>query len=85
MLFAYRQAVGFEPATPEPEASWLGELVSNAVRFGKYLEQAGFVPQDHPLPVWTESKQRQRKALKKLAHGQKLSESEDMAWNDFEL
>ena len=85
MLFAYRQATGFEPSTPEPEMGWLGELVFDAVRLGKYLEQAGFIPQEHPLPVWTESKQRQRETLKKLAHGQKLSESESMAWDDFEL
>lgn len=85
LLFAYRQAVGFEPATPEPDEGWLGELASNAVRLGKDLEQAGLIPQKHPLPVWTESKQRQREALKKLAHGQKFSESESVSWDDFSL
>ncbi len=85
LLFAYRQATGFEPATPEPEEGWLGELANDAIRFGKYLEQAGFVSQEHSLPVWTESKQRQREALKKLAHGQKFSESESVSWNDFSL
>lgn len=83
MLFAYRQATGFEPATPEPKEGWLGELTHNAIQLGKDLEQAGLVPQEHPLPMWTESKQRQREALKKLAHGQKFSES--VSWDDFSL
>lgn len=83
LLFAYRQTVGFEPATPEPEEGWLGELANDAIRFGKYLEQAGFVSQEHSLPVWTESKQRQRESLKKLAHGQRFSEG--VSWDDFSL
>lgn len=83
LLFAYRQTVGFEPVTPEPEEGWLGELTHNAIQLGKDLEQAGLVPQEHPLPVWTESKQRQREALKKLAHGQRFSES--FSWDDFSL
>lgn len=84
LLFAYRQATGFESATPEPDEGWLGEL-ADAVRLGGYLEQAGLAPQERPLPVWTESKQRQREALKKLAHGQKFSESESVSWDDFSL
>lgn len=85
LLFIFRQATGFEPATSEPEEGWLWELANDAIRFGKYLEQAGFVLQEHPLPVWTESKQRQREALKKLAHGQRFSESESVSWDDFGL
>lgn len=83
MLFAYRQATGFEPATPEPDEGWLGELTHNAIQLGKDLEQAGLVPKEHPLPMWTESKQRQREAHKKLAHGQRFSES--VFWDDFSL
>lgn len=30
-LFAYRQAVGFRPNTPEPEEGWMGELASELV------------------------------------------------------
>lgn len=83
LLFAYRQATGFELAALEPDEGWLGELASNAVQLGRYLEQAGLVPQEHPLPVWTENKQRQREVLKKLAHGQRFSES--VSWDDFSL
>lgn len=83
MLFVYRQAVGFEPATPEPEEGWLGEIAANAVHFGKYLEQVFDTAEPPPIPVWTESKQRQREAHKKLAHGQRFSES--VFWDDFSL
>lgn len=83
MLFAYRQAVGFEPATPEPDEGWLGELASNAVRLGEYLEQTFDTTKLPLIPVWSESKQRQREALKKLAHGQRFSES--VSWDDFSL
>lgn len=83
LLFIFRQATDFEPATPEPDEGWLGELTHNVIQLGKDLEQAGFSPQEHPLPVWTESKQRQREALKKLAHGQRFSES--VSWDDFSL
>ena len=72
-LFAYRQAVGFRPNTPEPEEDWMGELASELVRLGRSIEEADDLP---PLPAplaWTESKQRHREALKKLALGQKLS------------
>lgn len=85
LIFAYRQATGFEPATPEPEEGWLGEIAANAVRFGKYLEQVFDTAEPPPIPVWTESKQRQREALKKLAHGQRFSESESVSWDDFSL
>ena len=44
----------------------------NAEALTRYLEQAMDVPDPPLIPVWTESKQRQREALKKLAHGQRL-------------
>ena len=72
-LFAYRQAVGFRPNTPEPEESWMGELASELVRLGRSIEEADDLPPLPAPPAWTESKQRQREALKKLALGQKLS------------
>ena len=72
-LFAYRQAVGFRPATPEPEEGWMGELANELVRLGRTIERADDLPPLPAPPVWTDSKQRRREALKKLALGQKLS------------
>ncbi len=66
-LFVYRQATGFQPATPEPDEGWLrvvADLERNA---------------DWQLPApsaWTDSKQRRREALKKLAMGQRFSSSQ---------
>ena len=76
ILFLYRQVFGFTPATEEPDVGWLGELASDAIRFGKYLEQAFDTLDLPPIPTWSESKQRSREALKKLAHGQKLTNEE---------
>ena len=81
MLFLYRQAFGFSPATEEPEEGWLGELAEDAVRFGRYLEQAFDTPDLPPIPTWSESKQRSREALKKLAHGQKLTNEESYGYD----
>ena len=72
-LFVYRQAVGFRPGTEEPEIGWLGEAASALIRLGKSLEQSADLPPLPAPPVWTESKQRRREALKKLAMGQKLN------------
>ena len=72
-LFAYRQAVGFRPNTPEPEEGWMGELACELVRLGRSIEEADDLPPLPAPPAWTESKQRHREALKKLALGQKLS------------
>ena len=72
-LFAYRQAVGFRPNTPEPEEGWMGELASELLRLGRSIEEADDLPPLPAPPAWTESKQRHREALKKLALGQKLS------------
>ncbi len=79
-LFTYRQAVGFQPATPEPEIGWMGDLANGLIRLGKSMEQSASLP---PLPtpfVWTDSKQRRREALKKLAMGHRL---DDHGENDF--
>lgn len=51
MLFLYRQVFGFSPAAEEPDEGWLGELVSDAVRFGRYLEQAFDTPDLPPMVV----------------------------------
>jgi len=72
-LFAYRQAVGFHPGSVEPIEGWLGELAEGLIQLGRSLERSGDVPPLPAPPVWTDSKQRRREALKKLAMGQKLS------------
>ena len=81
MLFLYRQTFGFTPATEEPDEGWLGELAQDAARFGRYLGQAFDTPDLPPIPTWSESKQRSREALKKLAHGQKLTNEESYGYD----
>ena len=75
-LFAYRQATGFRPQTPEPDEGWLGELAADWLRVMADLERDANQPIPTP-PTWTDSKQRRREALKKLAMGQKLSGDQD--------
>ena len=75
-LFLYRQLTNFEPGREEPSYGWLYGVTYNAEALTRYLEQAMDVPESPPIPVWTESKQRQREALKKLAHGQRLENTE---------
>lgn len=81
-LFAYRQAVGFQPATPEPEIGWMGELANALIHLGKSLEQSADLPPLPAPPVWTDSKQRRRETLKKLAMGHRL---DDHGENDFDM
>lgn len=76
-LFAYRQTVGFRPATPEPDEGWIGELVNELIHLGKSLENSTDLPPLSVPPVWTDSKQRRREAIKKLAMGQKLSHGQE--------
>lgn len=71
-LFLYRQLTDFEPGREEPSSGWLYGVTYNAEALTRYLEQAMNVPDPPPIPVWTESKQRQREVLKKLALGQRL-------------
>ena len=68
-LFAYRHAMGFRPSTPEPDEGWLGELAAGWFRVMADLERDANQQLPTP-PVWTDSKQRRREALKKLAMGQ---------------
>lgn len=81
-LFAYRQTVGFRPATPEPEIGWMGDLANGLVRLGRSIEQSGDLPPLPTPPVWTDSKLRRRQALKKLAMGHRL---DDHGENDFDM
>ena len=75
-LFLYRQLTNFEPGREEPSYGWLYGVTYNAEALIRYMAQAMDVPEPPPIPVWTESKQRQREALKKLAHGQRLENIE---------
>lgn len=72
-LFAYRQAVGFTPGTMEPEIGWMGELANALVQLGKSVEKRDDLPPLSKTPMWSDSKQLRREAIKKLALGQKLS------------
>jgi len=79
-LFVYRQATGFQPGTLEPSEGWMGELVGNLIRLGKLLESSTDLPPLPSPPTWTDSKQRRREAIKKLAMGQKLSNDQSQSW-----
>mgnify|MGYP000902492864 FL=1 len=82
-LFAYRVEHGFTPQTPEPPEGWLsqmypaGTVLSDAVRLGKSIENIGDVPPPLRPTVFTDSKQRQREALKKLSQGHKLQSEQE--------
>lgn len=82
-LFDYRQATGFVPLTPEPPEGWLGQLeqggqlAKNLISLGKNAESMGDVPPS-PLPrTWSDSKQKQREARKKLVQGHKLQSEQE--------
>lgn len=82
-LFTYRSVHGFTPQTPEPPEGWLSQVnsaeavLSDVVRLGKSVENIGDVPPTLRHSVFTDSKQRQREALKKLAQGHKLQSEHD--------
>lgn len=86
-LFAFREATGFVPLTPEPMEGWLGELqqhenlLQKTVSLGKNLENITPQPPPHTPIVWTDHKQRQREMLKKLAQGQKLSNEPEQQYS----
>lgn len=79
-LFAYRQATGFRPRTLEPDEGWMGEVVNNLIKLGRSLENNTDFSPLPSLPTWTDSKQRRREAIKKLAMGQKLSSDQNQSW-----
>jgi len=72
-LLAYRELIGFRGDYSEPKIGWIGEASCGLLRLGKELEQSADLPPLPTPPAWSESKQRRREALIKLAHGQKLS------------
>ena len=85
-LFTYRAEHGFIPLTPEPPEGWLGQmeqaghLGKDVIPLGKNLERADDVPPPLAPPTWTDSKQRQREALKKLAQGHKLQSEQEQEY-----
>ena len=87
-IFAYRQAVGFIPLTPEPKEGWLTQaetFFSEMVRLGYHVEQSFLPPENDRTIARNDRKLKQREALKKLAHGHKLSseeenQKEDLRW-----
>lgn len=89
-LFEYRRVHGFTPQTPEPEAGWLSQIypqhsvASDAVRLGKDLEEIGSTPPPVQPYIHTDSRQKRRERLKKLAQGHKLQseeQEETQTWN----
>ncbi len=76
-LFAYRQEVGFVPGSTEPEIGWMGELAVGWIHVLADLEQDTGQSDLPATPTWTDSKQRRREALKKLAMGQKFRDYEN--------
>ena len=72
-LFIYRQAIGFRPGSMEPDEGWLGEMANGIIQLGRSMERLDDIPPLPAPPTWTDSKQRRREALKKLAMGQKLT------------
>lgn len=82
-LFAYRAGHGFTPLTPEPPEGWLGQvekadpLAEHLVSLGKNVENMGTVPPPLTTHSWTDSKQKQREARKKLAQGHRLQSEQE--------
>ena len=72
MLFQYRQTTDFRPQTVEPEEGWMGELAAGWFQVAADLERDDEWQFPAP-PTWTDSKQRRREAIKKMAMGQKFS------------
>ena len=79
-LFIYRQATGFRPRTLEPDEGWMGEAATGIIQLGRSLENSADLPPLPSPPTWTDSKQRRREAIKKLAMGQKLSGDQNQSW-----
>lgn len=79
-LFVYRQETGFIPGSQEPPQGWLcaiTEVASDAVRLGRSLEQLDTPAQLPTAHAMTDSRQRQREKLKKLAQGHKLQSEQE--------
>ena len=58
-----------------------GSLTNDIISLGKNLEGTVNVPPPIPPNTWTESKQRHREILKKLAQGHKLQSEQGQEMN----
>ena len=83
-LFKLREQNRGQAFFPEPKNGWMGELyraetvLGELLSIGKSVETIGNEPPSLLLPPqWTDSKQRRREALKKLAQGHKLQSEEE--------
>lgn len=55
-----------------------GQLTANLISLGKNVESMGDAPSSLPPPrTWSDSKQKQREARKKLAQGHKLQSEQE--------
>ena len=85
-LFEYRRINGFIPQTPEPAEGWLGQmelaghLAEDLISLGKNVESIGDTPSLLAPHSWTDSKQKQREARKKLAQGHKLQNEQEQEY-----
>lgn len=82
-LFAHRAEYGFAPQTPEPPEGWMAQMetvesvAQSLVLLGKNVECIGHVTPSITPHAQTDSKQKQRENLKKLAQGHKLQSEQE--------
>jgi hypothetical protein len=85
-LFEYRRINGFTPQTPEPPEGWIGQmaqaerLAESLISLGKNVESIGDTPSPPTPRLWTDSKQKRREAMKKLAQGHKLQSEQEQEY-----
>ena len=58
----------------------MGDLADGLIQLGKSVERLEDMSPLPTPPTWTDSKQRRREAIKKLAMGQKLSSNQNQNW-----
>lgn len=88
-LFEYRQGTGFVPMSGEPEEGWIfqisssenqssgGSVVGGLVSIDKDIENAAHTPPPETPHQTSESKQKQRERIKKLAQGHQISSDQE--------
>ena len=85
-LFAHRAEYGFVPQTPEPPEGWMVQMESvegvaqSLISLGKNAEGISHVVPNITPHVHTDSKQKQRENLKKLAQGHKLQSEQEQEY-----
>ena len=82
-LFAHRAEYGFVPQTPEPPEGWMAQMealesvAQSLISLGKNAESISHVAPNITPHTQTDSKQKQRENLKKLAQGHKLQSEQE--------